>query len=142
MGRGIPSSVIETLHAVPLLSGCNKKELRQIASLGSPISVGEGKALTTQGKPGSEFFVVVNGEARCEVDGTLVAKFGPGDYFGEMALLEHGPRRATVVAEGPLDLIVFDGREFLTLIDASPSITRKLLVTLAKREQADAAIHS
>jgi CRP-like cAMP-binding protein len=65
----------------------------------------------------------------------------PGDYFGEMALLDHGPRHATVIAEGPMDVMVLDGREFWSLLDAAPSITKKLLVELARRERVDATIH-
>jgi CRP-like cAMP-binding protein len=71
-----------------------------------------------------------------------VAEFGPGDFFGEMALLERGPRQATVVADGPMQLLVLDGREFAGLLDASPTISRKLLVTLAKPERASATVNS
>jgi CRP-like cAMP-binding protein len=130
------------LRSVPLLSECTKQELRTIASLGVRINVPDGKVLTTQGQPGSEFFMVVDGKARCEIDGKTVAHFGPGDFLGEMALLEHGPRHATVVAEGPMDLLVLDGREFSTMLDASPTITRKLLNTLAKRERANSTMNS
>ena len=134
----VPDVIVEMLRRVPLFSECNKSELQAIARLGAPLSVNDGRVLTTQGKPGSEFILVVDGRAKCEIDGKVVARFGPGDFFGEMALLEHGPRHATVVAEGPMELLVLDGREFLTLLDASPSITRKLLHTLAKRERANA----
>jgi CRP-like cAMP-binding protein len=130
------------LHAVPLLSACNKKELRQIANLGTRISVVDGTVLTEQGQPGREFFVLVSGGARCLVNGSLVANFSPGDFFGEMALLERGPRHATVIAEGPTDLIVLDGAEFSSLLDASPSIAKKLLFTLAERERANATPRS
>lgn len=142
MPRGIPKFVVDMLQTVPLLSGCNKKELRQIASLGSPVTVADGKVLTEQGTPGREFFLVLEGKARCLVDGSIVAHFGPGDFFGEMALLEHGPRHATVIAEGPMELVVFDGREFNTLLDTSPTIVRKLLNALVEREAANASIHS
>jgi CRP/FNR family transcriptional regulator, cyclic AMP receptor protein len=142
MPRGIPKAVIEMLQAVPLFSDCTKKELREIAGLGSPVSVPDGKVLTTQGAPGYEFFLVLKGKARCEIDGAVVAHFGPGDYFGEMALLEHGPRHATVTAEGPVEVVVLAATEFNGLLDTSPSITRKLLTTLARREGANAQIHS
>ena len=142
MARGIPKAVVEMLHAVPLLSACNQKELRQIAKLGTHLRVADGLVLTEQGKPGHEFFLLVSGGARCLVNGSSVANFAPGDFFGEMALLDHGPRHATVIAEGPTELIVLDGREFNTLLDASPSITKKLLFALAERERANATARS
>lgn len=142
MGRGVPRTVIEMLQAVPLLSTCNKKELGRIASLGTRIEVQDGKVLTEQGRPGREFFLVIDGHASCSVDATEVASFGPGDYFGEMALLDGGPRHATVVAKGPTDVLVLETREFWALLDAAPSIAKKLLVVLAQRERANATIRS
>jgi len=142
MGRGVPKGVIEMLAAVPLLSACSKKELRQIAGLGTPVKVKDGAVLTEQGRPGSEFFLVLDGKARCLVDGALVARFGPGDYFGEMALLEGGPRHDTVIAEGPMDVLDVERREFWSLLEAAPSIPLKLLVALAQRERANATIRS
>ncbi len=142
MARGAPKELIEMLHAVPLLSACNQKELRQIANLGTRISVADGAVLTEQGEQGREFFLLMSGGARCLVNGSLVAKFSPGDFFGEMALLDRGPRHATVIAEGQTDLIVLDGSEFSRLLDASPTITRKLLFALAERERANATVRS
>ncbi|MGO9658439.1 MAG: cyclic nucleotide-binding domain-containing protein [Acidimicrobiales bacterium] len=138
MARGVPKVVLEKLHAVPLLAGCNAKELRQIGNLGVRLNVADGTVLTKQGKPGREFFLLLNGAARCLVDGNVVANFGPGDFFGEMALLDHGPRHATVVAEGPIEVLILYGQEFHNLMGASPSITRKLLAALAERARANA----
>ncbi len=132
MARGIPKIILEKLHAVPLFSGCNAKELRQIANLGARLSVRDGTVLTRQGKAGREFFLLLDGHARCLVDGNLVAEFGPGDFFGEMALLDHGPRHATVMAAGPIEVLVLYGHEFTNLMDASPSIARKLLTALSE----------
>jgi CRP/FNR family cyclic AMP-dependent transcriptional regulator len=142
MGRGVPKAVIEMLAAVPLLSTCNKNELRQIAGLGTKLEVRDGELLTRQGRPAREFFLVLEGQASCSVDGHEVARFGAGDYFGEMALLDGGPRHATVIAEGPMDVLVLETREFWGLLDAAPSIPKKLLVALARRERANATIHS
>jgi CRP/FNR family transcriptional regulator, cyclic AMP receptor protein len=142
MARGAPKEVMEMLHAVPLLAGCNKKELRQIANLGTRVSVADGTVLTEQGRPGREFFLLMGGEARCLVNGALVANFSAGDFFGEMALLDRGPRHATVTAEGQADLLVLDGAEFNRLLDTSPSIAKKLLFALAERERANATVRS
>jgi CRP/FNR family cyclic AMP-dependent transcriptional regulator len=142
MARGVPKGVLEMLAAVPLFSACSKKELRQIAGLGTEVTVRDGEVLTRQGRPGREFFLILDGQASCSVDATVVASFGRGDYFGEMALLEQGPRHATVTAEGPMNVMVLETREFWSLLNAAPSITKKLLVTLARRERANATIRS
>lgn len=142
MPRGVPRSVIEMLRAVPLLSACTSRELPEIANLGANVEVPDGRTLTEQGRPGREFFLLVDGKARCLVDGGQVAQFGPGDFFGEMALLERGPRQATVVADGPAQVLVLDGREFDALLEASPSIARKLLHAFAERERANTTIRS
>jgi CRP-like cAMP-binding protein len=141
MPKGVPKEVIEMLKQVPLFSGCNTAELRKIANLGTPLQFPEGTKMTEQGKPAFEFFLMVDGKARCEIDGRKVADFGPGDFFGEMALLDKGTRRATVTTEGPVDVMVLDSSEFSGLLDSSPSIARKLLVELATRERTNADIH-
>ena len=142
MARGIPKVVLERLHAVPLLSGCSAKELRQIANLGVRLTVADGTVFTRQGKAGREFFLLLEGAAQCTVDGALAARFEAGDFFGEMALLDRGPRVATVTAQGPAEVLVLYGNEFDDLLDASPSITKKLLVALAERARANATAHS
>ena len=125
---------------VPLFSACSKAELRSIAQLGTEVGVADGTMVTEQGKPGFEFCLVMGGKARCLVDGTQVAVFGPGDYFGEMALIDRGPRHATVIADGPLQLLVLDAREFSSMLDDAPSISKKLLTSFAARERANASI--
>jgi CRP/FNR family transcriptional regulator, cyclic AMP receptor protein len=136
----VPKQVIENLSRVPLFAACTKAELRQIAQLGTEVAVADGTVVTEQGKPGFEFCLVMGGKARCLVDGTQVAVFGPGDFFGEMALLDRGPRHATVIADGALQLLVLDSREFSSLLDTSPSIAKKLLTSFAARERANASI--
>jgi len=141
MARGVPRQVLEMLAAVPLFSACSKAELRRIVGLGTSVTVAPGTTLTTQGAVGREFFLVTSGTARCFRDGMLVARFGPGDFFGEMALLDQAPRTATIVADEPMELLVLDAREFDSLIDDAPSIARKLLKALAARQRAVAAVH-
>jgi CRP-like cAMP-binding protein len=140
MARGVPRQVLEMLAEVPLFSACSKAELRRIVGLGTSLSVAPGAVLTKQGAVGREFFLVTSGTARCYIDGKQVARFGPGDFFGEMALLDQAPRTATIVADDSMDLLVLDAREFDSLLDDAPSITRKLLKALAARQRAVAAI--
>ena len=124
MPKGVPKAVIEMLQKVPLFSACNTSELRKIANLGTPLSVADGTKLTEQGKPAFEFFLMIDGKARCEIDGQKAAESGPGDFFGEMALLDKGPRHATVTTEGPVEVLVLSANEFGGLLNASPSIGR------------------
>jgi len=142
MARDVPPGVIEMLHRVPLLSACTRAELRQVANLGTHVSVKDGKVLIQQGKPGREFFMLLGGRASCYVDGTLMATFETGDFFGEMALLKRSPRQATVVADGGAELLVLDGREFDKLVATSPAVAMKLLQAMATRQEANATLYS
>ncbi len=131
---------LDMLAAVPLFSSCGQAELRQIARLGTPVPVPAGRVLTVEGTPGREFFLILEGAAECTIGGRHAAQFGPGDFFGEMALLDGGPRTATVTALTDMEVLVLDAREFSSLLAASPSITTKVLGTLARRlRAADAA---
>ena len=141
MAQGVPKAIIEMLHRVPLLSACTQAELRQVANLGVHLSVADGKVLIQQGKPGREFFMLLGGRARCYVDGTLMATFETGDFFGEMALLKRGPRQATVVADGSAEILVLDGRELDRLLGTSPTVAMKLLQAMATRREANATLY-
>lgn len=134
MARGIPSAVLDRLATVPLFAACSRADLRAIAMLGTELEVNAGSVLTTEGEPGSEFFLVRAGAARCMRKGRNVANFGPGDFFGETALLTNAPRTATVTAVDDMTIVVFDRREFSSLLDRSPQIARKLLQVLAERD--------
>lgn len=133
MVRRIPKKELELLSQVPLFSTCSKAELREIARLGTPVEVDEGRVLTKEGAVGREFFLVLEGKAECVVRGRRVAVFGPGDYFGELALIEGGIRTATVTARTPMELLVLSAREFASLLRSSSSITTKMLSALARR---------
>lgn len=137
--RRIPAQQLELLGKVPLFSSCSRSELRHIALLGTPISIAEGVHLTRQGKPGREFFLVLEGSAVCRVRNKEVARFRTGSYFGELALLHGGLRTADVVALTAMQVLVFDAREFRSLLTTTPSIGVKMLANLAERlEKANA----
>jgi CRP-like cAMP-binding protein len=132
---GSTDASIDLLAAVPLFSGCSDDELDQISRLGTVISTTAGAHLTTQGGAGHEFILLRSGTADCVHDGEVVARFGPGAYFGELALLDGGTRTATVVATSDVELLVLSHGEFNDLLDRAPSIARKLLVELAGRQR-------
>ena len=129
----IPARQIELLGKVPLFSACSRNELREIARLGTPINKDEGAYLTRQGKPGSEFFLVLEGTASCRVRKKEVRRFRPGGYFGELALLHGGVRTADVVAVTPMELLVLDAREFRSMLTTTPIIGIKMLASVAAR---------
>ena len=142
MRSRIPKQQLELLANVPLFSSCSQSELRLIAQLGTPVEVEKGALLTTQGKPGSEFFLVLSGRASCQVRGKEIVRFGPGDYFGELALLHGGIRTADVVALSPMELLVLDAREFRSMVMETPTIAVKMLGRLAERLMSNDARHS
>src|SRR5580698_7852022 len=122
MRSRIPKEQTDLLKTVPLFSSCTHGELREIAHLGTPVFAEEGAFLTEVGQPGREFFLVLEGEASCRVGKKEVRRFKPGSYFGELALLHGGKRTADVVALKPMELLVFDAREFRTMLMTTPSI--------------------
>jgi CRP/FNR family cyclic AMP-dependent transcriptional regulator len=123
----------DALSNVILFSGCDGKEIGHIASLTTEIEVPEGKVLAREGEPGREFYVILDGKANVEIGGNQVATLGPGDFFGEMALLDQGPRVATVKASSAMEVAVLDPREFITLIEEHPAVARKVLKVMAGR---------
>lgn len=120
----------------PLFAGCSDRERRTLARLGTTVSVDAGTVLTPEGKPGLEFFVIDAGAATCRVRGVPRAKFGQGDFFGEMALLDGGTRTATVTADTDMRVVVFSAREFQDMLSSSGSVSRALLVEMARRLRA------
>lgn len=126
-------SKTELLSQVPLFAECNRKELERIASLADQVDIDEGKKLTTEGKPGREFFVVADGWAKVTLRKKKLGTLGRGSFFGEMSLLDNEPRAATVTAETPMTLYVIDPRSFATLLDKTPSVSRKIMKGIATR---------
>jgi CRP-like cAMP-binding protein len=125
--------MIEELAGAGLFSACSKRELSAVARSCTPLEVQDGFVLTKQGLPAQECFVIASGRAKVVIGGHQVATVGPGDCVGEVALLDKGPRTATVVATTPMRLWVMNRREFNSVLDASATISRKLLVSLAGR---------
>ena len=129
----IPKQQTEFLRAVPIFSSCSQNELRAIAQLGTMVEAKEGAVLTSTGKIGREFFLVLEGVATCRVGRREVRRFGPGEFFGEMALLYGGVRTADVIAKSDMRLLVLDSREFRTMLRTTPDIDIKMLANLAER---------
>jgi CRP-like cAMP-binding protein len=124
---------VELIKRVPLFANCSKSELRQIAGIADEIDLREGKVLTQQGKPGREFFVLLEGSADVAKNGKQINRLGNGDFFGEIALVSRSPRTATVTATSPVHALVITDRAFRQLLEDSPEIQRKVLEALAER---------
>ena len=124
-------SKLDHLAQVRLFSAFNKKELTLIGKASDEVAVPAGKTLVTEGTPGHEFFLILNGEASVRRNGRKVATLKDGQYFGELALLDRGPRNATVVAETPMQLLVLGQREFSGILDEVPGLAHKLLTIMA-----------
>ena len=125
---------VKLLRGVWLFERCTKKELAAIARMATPVTVEPGRVLAKEGNPGHEFVVVVEGTASATSRGEEVGQVGPGSFFGELALLDGGPRTATVRALTPMLVLVLDRSEFNELVDrAIPSVGRRMLVTIAER---------
>jgi CRP-like cAMP-binding protein len=140
-GRVSQDDKIERLEEVALLEACTRKQLRAVARIAEVVEVPDGTVLARTGTPGEEFFLILDGHARVEVSARKRARLGPGDYFGEMSLLDGGPRSATVVAETPLRLLVIKRRNFATLLREAPELTQSILATLSRRlRQAEEAV--
>jgi CRP/FNR family transcriptional regulator, cyclic AMP receptor protein len=138
-GRVTQDDRIERLEDVALLSGCSRKQLRAIARLSEVVEVPAGSVLARRGDPGDEFFMILDGSAHVEVSPRKRSTLGPGTYFGEMSLLDGGPRSATVIADTPLRVLVIKRRDFSTLLREAPDLTESLLATLSRRlRQAEA----
>jgi CRP-like cAMP-binding protein len=131
MPRG--DAFLDHLRQVPLFSALSRKELGLVARRSEDVNVSPGKVLVSEGAPGSEFFVIVDGTAKVTRQGRKVATLGPGSAFGELPLLDRAPRNASVVAETPMELVVLGQREFAGILDEVPGFARKLLAGLAHR---------
>ena len=124
---------LDSLRRVALFSSCSTKDLEKIAKAGDEVTLDAGSVIVDQGQTGREAFVIISGSATVKRNGKKVATLGSGSVVGELSLLDHGPRTATVVADTECTMLVISQRQFLAVIDAIPAISHKLLATLAGR---------
>ena len=124
---------VERLRDVPMFQECSARQLRSIAKIARVFDVPAEAVLTRAGEPGDEFFLIVDGTARAQVSVDKQVPLPPGAFFGEMSLLDGGPRSATVVASTPIRMLVIDRENFSVLLKEVPGLTQNLLVTLSRR---------
>ena len=121
------------LAQVALFSACTDKELDRLARHAEIVDFRAGDVLMTEGETGHEFYVLIDGEVGVTSGGETVAKLGAGAYVGEQALLDPGPRTATVTALRDTQTVLLSSREFYAAIDDVPGLSRKLLAGMARR---------
>ena len=121
------------LKQSPLFEGLSRKQLAHLARLSDDLDVPAGTVLCREGSRGREFFVIIDGEAEVTKGGRHIATVGPGDFFGEIALLERVNRTATVTALTPVRFFVISDIAFQSVLDTDPTIERKVLRALARR---------
>ena len=136
MKRTSKAEQVELLGNVSLFSECSKKELGQVASMMDERRVDSGTELTREGEEGDEFFVIAEGLAEAIIGKKRVGSIKPGSFFGEMALLDQGPRVATVTTKLPTRVLVLDSEGFGRVVRDSPSVALKVMKTLAERLRA------
>ncbi len=121
------------LRQIDLFSNLSKRELNQLAQWTDEVDVVEGTVFAREGDNAYEFFVIEDGSARVEVDGNHVTDLGPGEWFGEIGLLEGGRRTATVTAATPMRLAVVFGPNFRQLARSMPKVATTIEAEIRQR---------
>lgn len=129
---------VAMLGAVDLFGSLTKRQLAAIGAVADELVVDAGGVVTEQGRPGDQFFVVVDGSLTVRRNGRKIAVLASGDCFGEMSLLDGGPRSATVTAEQRCVLLAIDRMAFQSVLHASPELAIALLEVLSLRARGDA----
>jgi CRP-like cAMP-binding protein len=126
-------ATIEQLRGVPLFAGLPDKALTQVLALAKEVDHESGKPILEEDHSGVGFHLILEGNATVDVSGTEVARFGPGDYFGEMSIIDGLPRSATVTAAVDVRTLAITSWDFEGLMEQHPSMMRAMLVELSGR---------
>ena len=126
---------VELIQRVPIFQGLERRDLERIAASMKQRTFHVGDKVTAEGQGGVGFFVIEDGSAKVTVGGEDRRTLGPGDYFGEVALLTDSPRTATIMAETDLRCYGMTSWDFKPLVESHSSIAWKLLQTMAKKYQ-------
>lgn len=124
---------VEALRRVPLLAGIEQRDLQKLVRQFRERTFPEGSAVTREGETGVGFFVIARGSANVSVGGEHRSTLGAGDSFGEMALIDDGPRSATIVAATDLSCLALSPWDFKPFVEEHPTVAWTLLQTLAQR---------
>jgi CRP-like cAMP-binding protein len=125
------SDQLNALRAVSLFSSMSDRDLKAVLDGCREEVYSDGQAIVREGTPGGPFFLIVEGQAKMLIDGKVRRTLGPGDYFGEIALIDKGPRSATVVASGNVKALAIASWDFLALCEQDFKIAHKVMMGLA-----------
>lgn len=131
--RPLSRDDVRMLSDVPLFAGLSRRHLRRLAEHADVASFREGEAVVREGQAGGTFYVVVEGEAKVQRHGRTVGTLGPGEFFGEVSLLDGGPRTADVVAATPLVAIRIFKQAFDRMLVQERGVAAKILAVVARR---------
>jgi CRP-like cAMP-binding protein len=126
---------VQQLRSVPLFGGCSDRELAFIASRADEVDIPGGKVLTQKGQSGGDFFIILEGRADVDADQGK-RTLGPGEFFGEIALIDNGPRTATVKAATPMRCLVLGHSQFRDVLHQNGEIAVKILRAVTERLRA------
>lgn len=126
----------DLLARVPLFSRCSPEELRTVAALALVNSFEAGQIIVTQGAPGTAFYLIVEGRVEVVRDRSTIGTLGPGEFFGEMSLLDSAPRSATIRAIEPTSCMMLSSWDFRAALERHPSVAVKLLEAMTRRLRA------
>jgi len=129
----VAGAPVDLIQRVPLFSDLGRKEVEQIAGSMKERNFGAGESLTVEGRGGVGFFVIEDGEARVTVHDEERSRLGPGDYFGEIALITEGARTATITAETPVKAWGMTMWDFRPLVESNAQLSWKMLQSMAKQ---------
>jgi putative iron-dependent peroxidase len=124
---------LDLLGTVPLFQGLDASQLDRLAELAAEVRAADGEILMRQGESGDEFFIVLSGHVVVEREGLRLARLGPGDFLGEIALIDGRPRTATAIADGDVELLVLGNRQFEAVIEEFPGLGRQIARALVDR---------
>ncbi len=130
------SEKADVLKKVPLFQNLSKRDLDTIARIADEVESKPGEVLIRQGEPGREFILIADGKVRIERNGKVLAHLGPGEFIGEMALLDGQPRSASAITEEPSSILVIHWGRFWPLLETIPGVQRKMLVSMSGRLRA------
>jgi len=123
----------EFLARVPVFAGCTAAQTAAIAAVAQDSYFQPGQIIVTQGTPGQAFYLILSGRVEILRDGKSLGAFGPGDFFGEMSLLDQAPRSATIRALESTSCLMLSSWDFKALLEEQPGIAIKLLEVLSRR---------
>ena len=130
------SAPVDALRKVPLFAGLDDEDLGRLANQMKERRFSEGDSMTSEGSGGAGFFVITEGNATVSVGGEVKTTLGPGDYFGEIALIDEGTRSATITAATDVTAYGLTSWEFKPFVEDHPQVAWTLLKTLAERLRA------